>query len=376
MKYGITENDGTWLLVDDAGPVRVGGYLVNGDADDWREVADAIASKAPAVEAKRLRFVRHAGTGYAVDCPDNPVTTAAPRMVSLVQAAELAAAITAALAGAQLEATRPTPAVRVLIMCQGQQRRLPALKGSPKHLLPIGDESILGRTLRLLAKLLPASTYTVTVVGPLQLATAVEAGAFTLVGAVAKPGSCVVTGIRAALEETRWPGAVYIGDHDAALLAATRAGRGQRTVVLLGDVVWSEAALAKVLADRRPIVFAGTPVLSASEGEVFALGFDDPQGMKRLCETCPCVATRYAQMQGGHLRRLLWHVQSKRGLRWKVAAPRGRPPVTTATPPSERQTWHPDAYLVIADWTDDVDTAADVARLPTLAALLAREAAS
>ena len=228
--------------------------------------------------------------------------------------------------------------MNILIMCQGQQRRLPDLK-HPKHLLKVGDEMIVARTLRLIDQCRTAQygldghdQYdSVSVLGPNGLARC----GVPFVLELAEPGLCVVEGLIAA---SRYFGIV-----------------GRRTIVLLGDVVWSRAALEAVLADRRPIMFAGTPDLTASTGEVFALAFDDPERVENLCRTCPCRvdgARRrlFAKQQGGHLRRLLWWTQDHFRLR-----------------PPHRQTWHPDVYLPITDWTDDIDTPADVARLPEFA---------
>jgi hypothetical protein len=232
--------------------------------------------------------------------------------------------------------------MNVLIMAQGQQRRLPMIRG-PKHLLEVGGEPILTRTLRLLAAHIGgASGSPVVVFGPPELMLAVGADAdaglrHPLLGQILDPGFCIVDGILAARPAWNEEG---------------------RTLVLLGDVVWSRAALATVIADTRPVVFTGTPVLSPSEGEVFALGFDNPQAMKNLCMSCPCRVDGsrlrgFRHQQGGHLRRLLWHLQEQQNLRL--------PPTT--------QTWHPSVYLPIDDWTDDIDTPDDVARLPELARL-------
>ena len=91
---------------------------------------------------------------------------------------------------------------------------------------------------------------------------------------------------------------------------------------------------------------------------MFGLAFDNPQAVRNLCESCPCrVDGRrprgFRQQQGGHLRRLLWHAQERHLLRSGISG----------------RLWHPDVYLPIEDWTNDVDTPADVARIPELARL-------
>jgi molybdopterin-guanine dinucleotide biosynthesis protein A len=224
--------------------------------------------------------------------------------------------------------------MNVLIMCQGQQRRLPMLSG-PKHLLPVNGEPIVRRTLRILRDLVDGPIHVIASPTGDQRWFDATADMAALVSGLLDPGICVVDGMLAA--RRRW--------NDSG-----------RTLVLLGDVVWSRAALAAVVADSRPVVFAGTPVITAAEGEMFSVVFDDSTAMEKLCTTCPCRMSGnrlrgYRQQQGGHLRRLLWHAQDRAGLR---------------VPTSLKRTWHESIYLPIEDWTDDVDTPADVARLPEL----------
>lgn len=234
---------------------------------------------------------------------------------------------------------------QVVIMAQGHQRRLPELR-HPKHLLHVAGEPILARTLRLLREIRPCEPmhlqppHTV-VIGPQALDEAITGNIVR--STLTRPGSCIVTGIRAALDDT------FVRQHG-------------RVAVLLGDVVWSRDLLTRVLTDRRPLLFCGTPVLTNSLGEVFAAVFDDPQAVKRLCESCPCVKPRWRQMQGGHLRRLLWHAMLEAKL---VHPQRSR----------GAQWWHPDVYLPTTDgdWTTDIDKPADVARLPELGECIRRE---
>ena len=225
--------------------------------------------------------------------------------------------------------------MRVLIMAQGQQSRLAHLD-HPKHLLEVDGEPILGRTLRLLRELAPKATPTV-IGWP-----ALLCHAQSLV-TLPEPGQCILDGIDAT--RFLW-------------------GSG-RVLVLLGDVIFSRAALSNILADGRDLFFAGTPELSASDGEVFAMGFA-PAARKLLDELlryAPCRfdgerRRQFPTQQGGHLRRLVWEAQRVRmGLEL-----------------GERN-WHPqaaetatssDLYLVVDDWTDDIDKPSDVARLPFL----------
>lgn len=237
--------------------------------------------------------------------------------------------------------------MNIFLMCQGQQRRLAKLD-QPKHLLEVGGEAILKRTTRLLFyfdqfERAHGRETRLTVVGPRELVSAVGHASHAAIGAGVlhdrQPGACIVDGILATSR---------LWDYEGA----------GRTLILLGDVVWSKAGLGKFLADTRPVVFAGQSVLSPSQGEVFALGFDNPQAMKNLCSTCPCRVDgnrlrAFKHQVGGHLRRLLWHYQDLHQLRI----------------PATRQSWHPSVYLPIDDWTNDIDTPEDVLTLAELGRL-------
>lgn len=204
-------------------------------------------------------------------------------------------------------------------MAQGEQRRLANL-GYPKQLVEVNGEPNLDRTLRLVRSSSP--DVVVLIVGR----SALGAGRPGLV-TLADPGHCILDGI--AQTADLW-------------------GEG-RVVILLGDVVFSRAALRAIFDDDRPFFFAGTKVISESMGELFGVSFapDRHERMRHLLETVPCRfgangrPMRYAAgQQGGHLRRLLWHSQN--GDRR----------------PQQRR------YLEIDDWTDDIDEPADLDRLP------------
>lgn len=220
----------------------------------------------------------------------------------------------------------------VLVMAQGEQRRLANL-GHPKHLIEVCGETILGRTLRLARAHLPEAVCHV--IGlPAHQAVCRSHGAE--LHTLAAPGTCILDGIIGSSSWWNRPG---------------------RSIVLLGDVVFSRAAMASVIADQRPLVFAGTTDVSASTGELFAASWTDHQDTGELLRTAPCrVRPRsgerlcYPRQQGGHLRRLLWWAQDRRRL--KLPAP--------------QLTWAPELYLPIDDWTDDIDTQADLAELPKL----------
>ncbi len=228
------------------------------------------------------------------------------------------------------------PITTVFIMCQGQQRRLAKL-GYPKQLALVGDEPILHRTLRLL---LPFEVSPVVVGSPALIDQARLIAGLTL----KDPGYCIIDGMERALAE----------------MPTAPAGR---LVFLLGDVLWSRAALSALMTDQRPVVFAGTELLDKSGGELFGCAFapEAVATLKKHLSEAPCryaVGTgrrqpiRFSAMQGGHLRRLLWQ--------YMVDTPQ-------AQLPGQRKKWLPALYLPVTDFTDDIDDAGDLARLSEVA---------
>lgn len=240
----------------------------------------------------------------------------------------------------------------IFLMCQGEQRRLADL-GYPKQLVYIDGEPLLHRTLRQLRNHLcthDADIYIVARHGPLFHNACVIGDAFAT--ELAFPGICIVDGIREVFDPKRVESMIRMRDSYSMKI--------ERWYVMLGDVAWTDDALAAFIQDDRDLVFAGTPDVSASQGEVFGLATRDPAYVRELADTCPCriapdgrVRTFRKQM-GGHLRRLLWHAQTRLG-------PEEQVKIGTA------RTWAPALYLPIDDATDDVDTPADVSRLPDLA---------
>lgn len=99
MRYTIVYHN-AWLLEDERGPVRVGGYTLNATRDEWREIAAAIKSKAELVKFKYARVRRWRGC-CAIDNPDNPLAerpAGAPiRTMTFAEADALADEITAKL---------------------------------------------------------------------------------------------------------------------------------------------------------------------------------------------------------------------------------------------------------------------------------------
>jgi hypothetical protein len=225
--------------------------------------------------------------------------------------------------------------MQIFIMCQGEQKRLASL-GYPKQLIPLNGEPLLQRTIRLIKKLDFHAGITSIVIGRRDFA-GVNLGYFHF--ELPDPGYCVLDGIAGAFES----------------MNPTWVPEGGHTVFLLGDVVWSKAALTSFLADERPVVFAGTPILTASQGEVFGCKFADQDLLRWLLATVPCRfrpgdghRIQYPQMQGGHLRRLYWHTM-------------------------DAETLTSNIYLEINDWTDDIDEPADLKRIPEIERLIRLE---
>ncbi|HZJ67698.1 MAG TPA: hypothetical protein VFD36_29545 [Kofleriaceae bacterium] len=240
---------------------------------------------------------------------------------------------------------------RVFILCQGEQQRLSQL-GYPKQLVKIGPEMLLERTIRQIRSHPTTADAIIEVIGRPPLACAVYPPGDTraLLRVLHTPGLCVVDGLGETLHPT------WIANH-------TLAGLSYRFIVLLGDVVWTDPAIASLLSDPRELVFAGTSDLSRGGGETFGLAFTDIANMRQLIATCPCRVNRLGQplslgkqQRGGHLRRLLWHAMAERHL----------------APPDPRKTWAPEIYLPIDDDTDDIDTIKDVQALPRLVERLYR----
>lgn len=198
----------------------------------------------------------------------------------------------------------------LLIMAHGQQSRL--MNGSVlKQLLPLGHERILDRTLRLVGD------RQVTVIGPPTL----DVSGCT-VCSTPDPGENLVAGI----------------DRCRALWEKTKT----TTVFLLGDVVFSQATLAKILACNRLAVFGrrgANSFTGKAYGELYALvvPFDD----KRIVSQYVVDLQRDATKAGR-----LWDLLERLG----------------------------DVLVEVADFTDDIDTDDDVKNiLPKLRQLVSTE---
>lgn len=226
----------------------------------------------------------------------------------------------------------------IFILAQGRQRRLQHRIATRKQLLEVNGEPILARTIRLCRDILPATvdnpSYTVVIGWP-------DLGQEYAPATMPCPGNCILDGIREV--ESRLPTIT------------------SRRVYLLGDVVFSRAALTKILNEPRELFFAATPDLGRGSGEVFALSVAPVAQFEAnlALNTVSCrgldVGDKY---QPGHLRNLLWRLMEMRGLK-NDSGPVGE--------------YHSSLVLPIDDWTDDIDTPNDVDHLPELGKLAREE---
>jgi hypothetical protein len=211
---------------------------------------------------------------------------------------------------------------RAIVLCQGEQYRLAEL-GYPKHLLPIGRETILGRTLRFLNN----AGWPSVVVGTSKLAREAERHG-SMLFTLGNPGFCVLDGI-AQLGE-------FFADADVR--------------IFLGDVVWSPSAFQSFLLGKGvPYFFAGNTSIGHETGELYGLGFE-PRGrfwIEHLLRIAPCRMVAHDRGQPGHLRNLLFSASAAYEL-----------------PP--RKLYADDIYIPIDDWTRDIDKPEDLASIPSL----------
>lgn len=233
----------------------------------------------------------------------------------------------------------------VIILCQGSQKRLPTLTCA-KQMLPLaacGDTPILIRTLVQICALTDDARVQVVAwqpvieqvllahwpggVGPLML------DFLTL----PEPGNSSLKGASEVLR--RRPSDLT----------------ADRTVILLGDVVYSWDCLRRALTVDK-IYFLGTGDISPSGGELFAVRWthDAEETMLALLDRALATHPKFEEYQPGQMRR------------WMI----GNHPWSSALPNGVRQ-WS--SYSVIDDYTDDVDVPEDVTNLPALSALAAAD---
>jgi len=207
----------------------------------------------------------------------------------------------------------------VIILAQGRQERLSHLT-MPKCLLPVRGTPLLHRTVELVGD--RASCYVIA-------STEVVVGPRCPRETLRQPGSCVLDG----------------------LAQTTHLWGTERTIILLGDVFYSDDAMDRIFDDLGGLVFFGTKDLSRTHGEVFALSFSRTASfavIKALGEVL-CRQEPQPDYQGGHLRNLLWQIQGS----YQLGA-YGK--------------WTPDKrfYHVIDDHTTDFDTPEDLDKIPAL----------
>lgn len=250
----------------------------------------------------------------------------------------------------------------VIILCQGEQKRLPELL-RPKQLLPLpacGDTPILGRTLEQVYKLLQRHLTAITVVArrepfadfwmrPSYCPDVVE---------LDDPGNSSLKGIARYLAEYRG-GVSY---------------PRPRTVVLLGDVVYSWACLETILApwiDSYPTYrFVGTKDLSPSGGELWGLAWhrDVDEFMRQRLGAAVAAHPPYTEYQPGQLRRWLWTMPY-------VAAAVARDPGEYGIPDCGPIACHIQhgTYVPVDDYTRDIDLPEHVRQLEFLSNLAATD---
>jgi molybdopterin-guanine dinucleotide biosynthesis protein A len=246
--------------------------------------------------------------------------------------------------------------MHVLILAQGQQQRLPQLE-IPKQWINLGDWApgggpILVRTIRMIRTLLAGREVSITVVAgyrlmSLLLRQAVGCGLALMderdelwigeaddlaVIELAKPGNGSIAGLRQCLR--KFPVLIE-----------------EPTTVLLGDVVYSHAVLKELLdlGTLREPLFAGTRVVTGATGELWGLRWGKDTGRYMAALVDAIVDPPVETYQAGQLRKLLWAYQRDHGVHVLEAKSDAR--------------W----YYATNDFTADIDTPADMAKLPQIA---------
>lgn len=213
--------------------------------------------------------------------------------------------------------------MRIVILAQGQQSRMPDLRGSKHHIPIAGTETIIERTLRLLAQMTPA---VIVVVAP----------ATDVWRAI-----CLKHSV--ALRTHAWPGDSVLDG----IQQCSEFLRIERHVYLLGDVVFSRDALRNAVAMGGPTHFFGRQgenvTTGKRHGELFALQVDPLKADPVLAAVSDAAWRKSIRRPGSPGQ--LWDLQRRLGA------------------PIED---------VGADWSDDLDTPADLLKvLPRLRVLVA-----
>jgi hypothetical protein len=123
----------------------------------------------------------------------------------------------------------------------------------------------------------------------------------------------------------------------------------RRSIVLLGDVIYSRDAMGKILHSDQEMVFVGTPNLAADAGEIFAVAWGPAQAarVKHMIDQSCFEAPRFSAYQPGQLRRILWKAIGY------VPEPKHFGSYLIAEK----------CFLPIDDWTMDIDTPADLGKI-------------
>lgn len=246
----------------------------------------------------------------------------------------------------------------VIILAQGEQRRLPDLK-VPKQLLTLKHEGkafpILYRTIRQLWQLVDTLGYGYTVVCKGDLATYLTHDDTGITGAhvltLNDPGNSSLKGIARCLTVNAYaPERLLVLSHRLPDVP-------DRVVVLLGDVVYSWDVLQWMVRSGGDHGFAISTDLSAGGGEVWGLWWDVDHGsapmraaLVRALEKHP----PFAEYQPGQMRNWLYEVM---------------PEIKGNEPNGGACTRGMCVVQAFDDYTMDVDTPKDIPLLDKVAPL-------
>lgn len=264
----------------------------------------------------------------------------------------------------------------VIILCQGQQTRLPMLDG-PKQLLPLvgcNGATLLDRTLRQIDTLMASDRESiVNVIGgepfrrhlsnkytppcPSDLGNSRRIRHIEL----ASPGNSSLLGVFEVLRlrDQWWLRDYFEYEHIKDGSTCGRADKIDKTVVLLGDVLYSWRCLASLLAHDRyqeKILFVGTHDLSTSGGELWGVAYSMSAHMKMMEYAAAALVKHppFEDYQPGQLRRWYW------------AARNGRTVAQMLSPAAPAMEFTPGRYFLacggdpsevpdVRDYTMDVD---------------------
>jgi hypothetical protein len=264
--------------------------------------------------------------------------------------------------------------MHVVILAQGQQKRLPDLE-VPKQMLELpacDGVAIIERTLCQLAYMAPSAIVTVVCGGPMMLLLPIvgaelvqkTTGRRLNIGShqLADPGNSSLKGIARYLQTCVWSRFVPPSTSPVTQLLVRDPYHPEegidldQIVVLLGDVVYSWACLGACLlgaTPSRPLCFVGTSDLSRSGGELWGLTWDN-RARSMMHQTLQDALERhppFEEYQPGQMRRWLWEVDKHMDGDFRGEVEGGA-----------RRTW----FTAIDDYTRDIDLPEHVAALGEL----------